>query len=38
MTAPWNEFFFRNCNSIFAAICMRVRLLHAALYYTLKPV
>jgi hypothetical protein len=24
MIAPWNEFFFRNCNSIFAAVCMKV--------------
>ena len=25
MTAPWNEFFYRNSNSIFAAVCMKVR-------------
>ncbi len=24
MTAPWNEFFYRNCNSVFAAVCMKV--------------
>ncbi len=35
MIAPWNEFFFRNCNSIFAAVCMKVfpPFAHAVPYY-----
>jgi hypothetical protein len=28
MTAPWNEFFYRNSSSIFAAVCMKVCPVH----------